>query len=117
MTSSSIAAMDMMPCHPRLPTQTVLREEIWGFSRAAKRRLVERKTQVLFLARDILGDRNKRFGAMADAKFGARPRQLAERYSGTVGTSASGWDIRAERSMAMAAYAITPVTTQRISVR
>jgi hypothetical protein len=33
----------------------------------------------------------------------ARPRQLAERYSGTVGTGASGWDARAERSMAMAA--------------
>ena len=48
---------------------------------------------------------------------GTRPRQLAERYSGTVGTGASGWDARAERSMAMAAYAMTTVTTQRISVR
>jgi hypothetical protein len=39
------------------------------------------------------------------------------RYSGTVGTGASGSDAHAERSMAMAAYAMTPVTTQRISVR
>jgi hypothetical protein len=42
---------------------------------------------------------------------------LAERYWGTVGTGASGWDARAERSMAMAAYAMTKVTAQRISVR
>ena len=40
-----------------------------------------------------------------------------QRYSGTVGTGASGWDALAERSMAMAAYAMTAVTTQRISVR
>jgi predicted CXXCH cytochrome family protein len=45
------------------------------------------------------------------------PWRMAERYSGTVGTGASGWDSRAERSMAMAAYAMTPVTTQRIRVR
>src|ERR1700738_4542566 len=51
------------------------------------------------------------------ARAGAHPRQLAERYSGTVGTGASGWAARAERSMATAAYAMTPVTTQRISVR
>ncbi len=43
--------------------------------------------------------------------------QPAERYSGTMGTGASGCDARAERSMAMAAYAMTPVTTQRMSVR
>jgi hypothetical protein len=42
---------------------------------------------------------------------------LGVRYSGTVGTGASGWGARAERSMAMAAYAMTPVTAQRISVR
>jgi hypothetical protein len=41
----------------------------------------------------------------------------AEAYWGTFGASASGWDIRAERSMAMAAYAMTHVTTQRISAR
>jgi hypothetical protein len=41
----------------------------------------------------------------------------AEAYWGTVGASVSGWDIRAERSMAMAAYAMTHVTTQRISAR
>jgi hypothetical protein len=29
----------------------------------------------------------------------------------------SGWEARAERSMAMAAYAMTTVTAQRISVR
>ena len=50
-------------------------------------------------------------------RVGTTPRQLAERYSGTVGTGASGWDARAERSMAMAAYAMTTVTTHRISVR
>lgn len=50
-------------------------------------------------------------------RVGARPRQLAERYSGTVGAGASGRDAQAERSMAMAAYAMTTVTTQRISVR
>ena len=50
-------------------------------------------------------------------RVGTRPRQWAEHYSGTVGTGASGWKARAERSMAMAAYVITPVTTQRISVR
>jgi hypothetical protein len=50
-------------------------------------------------------------------RVGTRPAQWAERYSGTVGTGASGWDAPAERSMAMAAYAMTPVTTQRISVR
>src|SRR5258708_33078059 len=56
--------------------------------------------------------------ALEKRKFvAARPRQLAERYSGTVGTGASGWDARAERSIAMAAYAMTTVTTQRISVR
>ena len=38
-------------------------------------------------------------------------------YSGTVRTGASGWDARAERSMAMAAYVMMAVTTQRISVR
>jgi hypothetical protein len=43
--------------------------------------------------------------------------QWVEHYSGTVGTGISGWDTRAERSMAMAAYVITPVTTQRIRVR
>jgi hypothetical protein len=32
-----------------------------------------------------------------------RPRQLAQRYSDNAGTGASGWDARAERSMAMAA--------------
>src|SRR6266576_423357 len=36
-------------------------------------------------------------------RVGTRPRQLAECYSGTVGTGASGWDARAEWSMAMAA--------------
>ena len=50
-------------------------------------------------------------------RVGTRSRQLAECYSGTVGTGASGWDARAERSIAMAAYPMTPVTTQRISVR
>jgi hypothetical protein len=50
----------------------------------------------------------------ACVRVGTRPRQWAEHYSGT---GASGWKARAERSMAMAAYAITPVTTQRISVR
>jgi hypothetical protein len=54
-------------------------------------------------------------GAMRMRRCGLR--QLAERYSGTVGTGASGWDAQAERSMAMAAYAMTPVTTHRISVR
>jgi hypothetical protein len=29
MTSSAIAAMDMMPCYARLPTQSVWREEFW----------------------------------------------------------------------------------------
>ena len=41
----------------------------------------------------------------------------AEGYSGRVGTGASGSDARAERSMAMAAYAMTAVTAHRISVR
>jgi len=54
-------------------------------------------------------------GAMRKRPCGLR--QLAERYSGAVGTGASGWDAQAERSMAMAAYAMTPVTTHRISVR
>jgi hypothetical protein len=53
----------------------------------------------------------------ACVRVGTRPRHWAEHYSGTVGTGASGWKARAERSMAMAAYVITPVTTQRISVR
>jgi hypothetical protein len=56
-------------------------------------------------------------GGAECVRVGTRPRQLAERYSGTVGTGASGWDAQAERSMAMAAYAMTTVTTQRISVR
>ncbi len=56
-------------------------------------------------------------GGAECVRVGPRPRQLAELYSGTVGTGASGWDARAERSMAMAAYAMTPVTAQRISVR
>ena len=43
--------------------------------------------------------------------------QYLKLYSGMAGTGASGWDTRAERSMAMAAYAMTPVTAQRISVR
>jgi hypothetical protein len=59
----------------------------------------------------------RRTGGGECVRVGTRPRQLAERYSVTVGTGASGWDARAERSMAMAAYAMTPVTTQRISVR
>jgi len=42
-------------------------------------------------------------GGAECVRVGTRPRQLAERYSGTVGTGASGWDARAERSMAMAA--------------
>ncbi len=40
-------------------------------------------------------------GAMHMRRCGLR--QLAERYSGTVDTGASGWDAWAERSMAMAA--------------
>jgi hypothetical protein len=44
-------------------------------------------------------------------------RPKIQRYSGAVGTGASAWDAMAERSMAMAAYAMTAVTTQRISVR
>ena len=44
-------------------------------------------------------------------------RQRVEHYSGSVGTGTSGWDVRADRSIAMAAYAMTPATTQRISVR
>ena len=43
--------------------------------------------------------------------------RLARRYSGMVGTGASGSDAQAERSIATAAYAMTPVTTQRIIVR
>ncbi len=43
--------------------------------------------------------------------------QLAERYADTLGVGASGWDASAEWSMAMAAYAMTTVTTQRISAR
>ena len=45
------------------------------------------------------------------------PGVMAERYSGRSEPGAAGWDARADRSMAMAAYAMTPVTTQRISVR
>ena len=45
------------------------------------------------------------------------PPTWTECYSGTIGTGASGCDALAERSIAMAAYAMTPVTTQRISVR
>ena len=51
------------------------------------------------------------------ARGGTHPRTWTERYSGTIGSGASGCDALAERSIAMAAYAMTPVTTQRISVR
>ncbi len=66
----------------------------------------------------VLGQiRSQIFYRRASGKRRFGLRQLAERYSGTVGTGASGWDAQAERSMAMAAYAMTPVTTHRISVR
>jgi hypothetical protein len=43
----------------------------------------------------------------------------ARRLGGAVGMGhiCAGWQPRAERSMAMAAYAMTAVTAQRISVR
>src|SRR5258705_13102279 len=89
-----------------------------GFGREARRRYsASPKLGAMRSCKKNLSKICKPLVEHQTVRVGTRPRQLAECYSGTVGTGASGWDARGERCMAMAAYPMTPVTNQRICVK